>query len=61
MNMQLFFTQKPDERTVDLMAIYVDKEITFLSFCFLVFFLREGGGIVHEHIFKQKQILPTIS
>lgn len=60
MNMQLFFTQKPDERTVDLMAIYVDKEITFLSFCFLVFFLR-GGGIVHEHIFKQKQILPTIS
>lgn len=59
MNMQLFFIQKPDERTVDLMAIYVDKEITFLSFCFLVFFLR--GGIVHEHIFKQKQILPTIS
>lgn len=42
MNMQLFFTQKPDERTVDLMAIYVDKEITFLSFCFLVFFLRGG-------------------
>lgn len=58
--MQLFFIQKPDERTVDLMAIYVDKEITFLSFCFLVFFLR-GWGIVHEHIFKQKQILPTIS
>lgn len=43
MNMQLFFIQKPDERTVDLMAIYVDKEITFLSFCFLVFFFKGGG------------------
>lgn len=59
--MQLFFIQKPDERTVDLMAIYVDKEITFLSFCFFSFFFKGGGGIVHEHIFKQKQIPPTIS
>lgn len=42
MNMQLFFIQKPDERTVDLMAIYVDKEITFLSFCFLVGFFKGG-------------------